>query len=368
MIKIIHVITDSNIGGAGKVLLNLLSGFDRKKFDMIVVLPEKSLLIPELKALNIRYIELSDIGEKSLSIKGIDKYKKVFVDEKPDIVHTHASFSARIAAKRLKIKVVNTRHSVFDQPGYKKSFPAKNILGYFNNHYSDVIIAVSPAAKDNIVEIGTNPNIVKVVFNGVDKPALLNESEKAAYRHSIGVSEKSFLCAIIARLEEVKGHFYILEAAKLLQDAKQDVIVAVAGTGATEEALRKKALDEGIKNVLFLGFVSDVYKLENVMDLQLNASFGTEATSASLLEGMSLGIPALVSDFGGNPYVIESGVNGLVVPKKNPKAIFDGILKFKENPEFYKICSENSVIIYNERFTVSAMVENTQDVYFSLMK
>jgi glycosyltransferase involved in cell wall biosynthesis len=53
--------------------------------------------------------------------------------------------------------------------------------------------------------------------------------------------------------------------------------------------------------------VSEIYKIENIMDLQINASYGTEATSLSLLEGMCLGVPAVVSDFGGNPYVIEDG-------------------------------------------------------------
>ena len=43
--------------------------------------------------------------------------------------------------------------------------------------------------------------------------------------------------------------------------------------------------------------------------------------SLALLEGMSLGIPAVVSDFGGNPGVIKNGQNGYIVPKQNSKAL-----------------------------------------------
>ena len=81
------------------------------------------------------------------------------------------------------------------------------------------------------------------------------------------------------------------------------------------------------EQIIFTGFISDVDKLMSITDVQANASFGTEATSLALLEGMSLGIPAVVSDFGGNPGVIKNGQNGYIVPKQNSKALAD-ILKY----------------------------------------
>ncbi len=79
------------------------------------------------------------------------------------------------------------------------------------------------------------------------------------------------------------------------------------------------------EQIIFTGFISDVDKLMSITDVQANASFGTEATSLALLEGMSLGIPAVVSDFGGNPGVIKNGQNGYIVPKQNSKALADNL-------------------------------------------
>ena len=76
-----------------------------------------------------------------------------------------------------------------------------------------------------------------------------------------------------------------------------------------------------------LGFLSYVEPLMNAMDIQANCSFGTEATSLSLLQGMSLGKPAVVTDFGGNPGVIRDGENGFMVPIKDPAAMADTLHK-----------------------------------------
>ncbi|MEE0775863.1 MAG: glycosyltransferase, partial [Bacillota bacterium] len=307
MIKCINIISDSNIGGAGKVLLSYLQNCDREDFDHAVIVPRGSLLIQEIQALGIRVIEFDGMADKSYDKKDVKGLMTLLRQEAPDVVHCHGALSGRIAASRCGIKTVHTRHSIFDQPTYKKRFPMKQILGAVNNRYGDVIIAVSPAAKDNIVEIGTDPNKVEVVFNGIPHPRVLTAKARKEVRAKYSIADHTFICAIIARLEEVKGHHYVLEAAKLLAEQGENVTIIIAGTGSREEALREEAKSMGLTNVIFTGFIKTIWEIENIMDLQLNASYGTEATSISLLEGMSLGIPAAVSDFGGNPYVIEDG-------------------------------------------------------------
>jgi len=110
--KILHVISDTNIGGAGKVLLVFLANFNRDEFDVSVVLPRGSLLLPEIQNLGIRTIEFDGIADKSLALGAIRGLKNLYREENPDIIHSHASLSARIAAKRLKIRVVHTRQRV----------------------------------------------------------------------------------------------------------------------------------------------------------------------------------------------------------------------------------------------------------------
>ena len=61
MIKVLNILSDSNIGGAGRLLVNYLHNFDRTKFDVKVVLPRSSQLIPFITAEKYDVIEISGI-------------------------------------------------------------------------------------------------------------------------------------------------------------------------------------------------------------------------------------------------------------------------------------------------------------------
>ena len=367
MKKIIEVSTDSNIGGAGRCILTYLENYDREKYEVLLVVPVKSLLTERAGALGIRVIEVSDIAEKSLSYKGIKALKKVFSEEKPDLVHTHASMSARIAAKLLGIKIVYTRHSVFPpSPKISKGI-GKVINGFINNFFSDKIIAVAEAAKDNLTDTGVSDKKITVVLNGVDALTPKSEDEKSKIRQRFGVGD-SFVVSIIARLEDIKGHDYFIDAADILIKRGMKAKFVIAGTGSYESHLKEKVEKMGLQNdVLFTGFITDVDSLMNITDLQANASYGTEATSLSLLEGMSLGIPAVVSDFGGNPGVIKNGKNGFLFPEKNAQAMADAIYKVYSDNELYNELSCGSKKIFNETFTAVLMTRNIEKVYDLLL-
>jgi len=365
MLKVINVISDSNIGGAGRMLLVFLRNFDRSKIDMTVLLPTGAELIKELEELGIRTLTMDGLAEKSFDRSAVKTLRKIFRDEKPDIVHTHASMSARIAAKAEKIKIVYTRHSVFPNSPAKTRFPFKQLFGAVNNYYADEVIAVSPAAKDIIVEAGQSPRKVKVIYNGVDALKKPSSAEKAAARAVYGLNENDFVCGIFARLTPVKGHEYVLQAAEMLKN-ESDIKFVIAGTGEIEDELIKQAADMSLENVVFTGFLSDVETLMGATDLQLNASYGTEATSLALLEGMSIGIPAIASSFGGNPYVILNGKNGLIFPEKDAAALAEAIRKLYSDKELYAQMSENAVRIFNEKFTAAEMTKNIEELYYSL--
>lgn len=362
--RIIEVSTDTNIGGAGKCLITLLKNFDYDKFEVKVILPPNSLLKPEIDALGTEVIEVEGIADKSLDFKAIKTLKQIFRQEKPDLVHTHASMSARIAARQAGAKVVYTRHSVFPQSKKLTTFPGKQINGIINNHYSDSIIAVAEAAKDNLTETGVNEKKIKVVLNGVDGLKTVSEDEKSLIRRRFGVNDGEKVVSIVARLEDIKGHDYFIEAAKMLRDEGVNAKFFIAGTGSYEQHLKEKVKGLGLEDtVIFTGFITDVDKLMSITDIQANASYGTEATSLALLEGMSIGVPAVVSDFGGNPGVIKDGENGFVVAKQNSTALKDGLKKLLEDDELYRKMSQRSKEIFNATFTSRIMTKNTEDIY-----
>lgn len=369
MIKVVEVSSDSNIGGAGKCILTFLRTYDRSKFDVSVIIPVGSKLKPEIKALGTRVYELEDLAEKSLDLKAVSKLKRLFKQIRPDIVHTHASMSARLAAKQCGIKTVYTRHSVFPPPAKISKGVGKLVNGFINNHTADRIIAVAEAAKDNLTATGVDEKKIDVVLNGVDALKPFDPETLGKTKEKYGIRPGQKTAAIVARLNEVKGHKYFVEAAEIIKKRGLDMKFLIAGTGETEDEIRGLIKEKGLEDtVVMLGFLNDVEPLMNVMDIQVNCSFGTEATSLSLLEGMSLGKPAVVTDFGGNSGVIKDGVNGYLVPTRDPKALADRIEKLASDDELYSQISKNCLEIYAKTFTSEANARKIEEIYNQLYK
>ncbi|MCL2855622.1 MAG: glycosyltransferase family 4 protein [Defluviitaleaceae bacterium] len=372
MHKILHIISDTNIGGAGKLLLVFLANFDRDFFDISVVLPSGSLLLPEIQALDIRTIEIDGIADKSIAFGAIKTLKNLYKEENPHIIHSHASLSARIAAKLAKKLVVHTRHSVYDRQGtgpqhpYKKKFPYKQIAGGINNYLSDTIIATSPAAKINLMETGTSQRKTVMIYNAIDALRRLSPEEKAAGKHKWGIKDEDFVCAMVARLEKVKGHEYVLKAAQMVQKEGVPVKFIFVGTGSEEDNLKKTAKNLGLENVIFTGFVKNVEEVLDISHIQINASF-SETTNLALLEGLSLGVPAIATDAGGNPFVVNDGVNGVLFEVGDYAALYKAIINLRNNPAEFAHFSKRAKEIFNERFTAQVMTRKVENVYNNLL-
>ena len=364
MIKVLNIISDSNIGGAGKCVLDFLKYCDRKKFAVKVVVPRGSLLKPEIEKLGTKVIEADGITDKSFDLKAVKNLRKIISRSNPDIVHTHGSLSGRIAAKLCGKKIIYTRHSVFPVSRRISHGFGKIANKTVNEFLSDEIIAVAEAAKENLMEGGISPSKIKVVLNGVEPVFKYEEREILEAKKKYGVLDENFVVSILARLEPYKGHIYILEAAEILKDMGIPIKVIIAGTGSFEDEIKKLITQRGLENeVLMAGFVNNVRELLSITDVQANASYGTEATSLSLLEGMSMGIPAVVSDFGGNPGVISNGENGFVFPSKDSASLAIDIKKLYDDKELYKNMSQRSKEIFSLKFTAEIYAENIEKVY-----
>ncbi len=367
MLKVLQVSSDTNIGGAGKCILTYLKHFDRSRLDVAVALPKGSLLKPEIEKLGIKIFEIDAMADKSFDLKAVKKLLAVYREFKPDIVHTHASMSARLAARLFGAKIVYTRHSVFPPNPKLTHGLGKAVYGLVNNSTADRIIAVAEAAKQNICDIGVSDKKIEVILNGVEPLREFSAEEIAETKAKLGVPEGYKCAAIVARLNEVKGHKYFVEAARLLKEQGICAKLLIAGTGDMEAAIKRQIADCGLENdVLMLGFLTDVEPLMNIIDVQVNCSFGTEATSLSLLEGMSLGKPAVVSDFGGNPGVIKDGQNGFVVPTHDPGAVAEKLRELFCNEELYdKMCGKSKEI-FQSVFTAKRYAENIDNIYLNL--
>lgn len=364
MIKVVNICSDTNIGGAGRCILTFLKHYDRSKFDVSVILPPESKLSDAVRALDTQVIEGHGLQDKSMSLPAVRSLRGILKEIKPDIVHTHGAMSGRIAAKICRCGIVYTRHSVFPVSGRLSKNPGKWINGHVNEFFADAIIAVAEAAKENLVDSGVSPEKIAVILNGVEQQPRITQARYNELRGSYGIDDGCFTAGIIARLEDIKGHRFLIEAVQELRSEGRNIKVLIAGVGGNAEALKHLTVDMGLgDSVVFTGFLDKVYEVLGILDVQINASYGTEATSLALLEGMSMGLPAIVSDYGGNPGVITHGKNGLIFPSEDSGALADCMREVMDDNALLKRLSGGAKEVYEKKFTAVRYTRDIEDLY-----
>ncbi len=370
MKRILNIISDTNIGGAGRVILNYLNYTDRSQFETLVAVPRGSLLKEPLEKAGAKVYEVDGMADRSYHKDDVKLLQTLIREVKPDLVHTHGALSGRIAAKRCHVPVVYSRHSAFPVPAKLRYPPGRWVNKLVNEHYADRIIAVSPATRDNLTDGGISPKKITVVMNGVAPVERTAPEDRVALRESLGIGEDTVVFGILARIEDYKGHLYLVEAARLLkQRGVTGFRVLIAGTGAFEKEVAQAVEQSQVGDVVnMLGFRSDVARLLGALDVQLNASYGTEATSLALLEGMSLGLPTIASDYGGNPWVIQDGEQGLLFPSRNAAALADAMERLIKDPALRRDLGRRALERFEREFTGEVFARNTEKIYLDMLK
>ena len=141
----------------------------------------------------------------------------------------------------------------------------------------------------------------------------------------------------------------------------------IVGKGSQSAELKGLADALGIsKNVMFCGFASDVTPYLNCFDVNINCSRGTETSSLALSEGMSIGLPCIASDWGGNPYMVKDGYNGFIFPTDDFLSLAKSIERLASDKELYKRMSKNSYERFCDELTAEKMTQRTEELYSRL--
>lgn len=365
MIKIFHFITDTNIGGAGRLLCNQIKNMVGSDFDITVVLPRGSRLIEPLSSLPCKLIEVNNGADRSFSAKSFFEDIEILKENRPDIVHSHASLSSRLASTALGIPTrIHTRHCVFPISKIMKNPISRAVVGTANNLFSTAMLAVADSAKQNLVDMGCSEKKITTIINGVDPLRAVSEAEKSALREKLSLHDGDFVISIFARLEACKGHKTFLEGAKVCHRYYPNFRFLIVGDGSEADVLKIYAKELGIDSAVhFTGFSDDVAPLYSITDINVNCSCGTETSSLALSEGMSLGIPAVASDYGGNPHMVKNCENGLLFPVKNAEALAMALIRLYRDKELYSACSRGALERYKNEFTARKMSEKMMDFY-----
>ena len=241
------------------------------------------------------------------------------------------------------------------------------IFSVVNRILSDCVIAVADAVKNELISMGMPKRRIAVVINGAREMSAMSRQECIALRNKLGISENSIVVCISARLERCKGHECFLRAAARILKRGENYHFIIIGSGSQYNRLKALSYSLGIeKNIHFIGFVNDVSPYLNISDIQVNCSIGTETSSLALSEGMSLGLPTLASNYGGNPYMIKNGINGFLYPCEDYRELSRLIMRIANDRELYSSMSKSARERFDSELNIVASTKKTEKLYAEL--
>lgn len=238
------------------------------------------------------------------------------------------------------------------------------VVGLISNSLSTSMIAVADSAKQNLIDMGCNKRKISTVINGVE-PIRITSPEEIDYLNSrYGLTKNNFIISIIARLEECKGHKTFLQAAQICKKHYPNFRFFIVGDGSQKNYLKQLSHKLDIDDIVhFAGFCEDVSPILNITDVNVNCSVGTETSCLALSEGMSLGIPSVASDYGGNTHMVKNTVNGLIFPAENAEALAMALIRLYRDEELYAKCSLGALRRFHEEFNAAIMSKKMADFY-----
>ena len=363
-IKLLLVLSDCNIGGAGRQMLNYLSHCNRNRFDVTVALPEHSLLANKVESLGFPTVSCGK--ETSFSLTSVFSYYRLIKKQKPHILHANASLSARIAAFLAGVPIrLYTRHCVYPIPPlFQKKLP-RLAMRLITNLLSTSVIAVAEEAANNLYSMGVSQKKVTVIVNGVD-PMQKDLSNRQTVRSRYQIKPNETLAVICGRIEPDKGIRTLIEAAAILVKQNQPIKILIVGTGSEEQALKHLTQTLALSEyVYFCGFVENVSPYLSAADLYVNCSVGTEATSLAIAEAMSVSLPIIATRYGGNTAMVKDGKNGILVPPNDPNSLAGALLVMTDENRRLSF-GKSSYEIYASNFSAETMARSNEALYQNL--
>lgn len=357
-IKVCHVLTDTNIGGAGTALVNLLTACDRERFAFSVVLPYGSAAAPLVEKTGADIFFAHGIADRSAAPAAIPALTRIFRRLRPDIVHTHASLSARLAARAAAVPVIiMTRHCADPLP---RVFSAAG--GILLRGCCTRAIAVGDDAADALAACGFPRERIDVILNGTAPLREPTEAELDTAREKLGINKDDFTVGIFARLEKRKAHEVFLEAARLCTEKAPDIRFLVVGDGSRRTELEEMSRRMGLaERVRFCGFCPDIAPLMALCAANVNTSVPGEVSSLAITEGLSLGVPPVVSRCRGSELLTDGC--GIVTTPGSAESTADAVMRLYSDRGLQKELSAAARLRYAEHFTACEYAQRTEAVY-----
>ena len=232
---------------------------------------------------------------------------------------------------------------------------------------SDAFIAVSTEDRRRMIEIERiPPEDVIFVPNGIsDLPAPSGKD----VRSELGIDPQAPLVGAVGVLRTQKRFDVLIRAAVDLQRQFPDVRVVIVGSGFEEETRKLEDLVEQLglsETVLLAGHREDVADLAPAFDVAVNCS-DFEGSPLAVMEYMDAARAVVATRVGGVPDLIEDGVNGLLVPPDEPRALAAAIAELLGDPERRSKMGSANRLRRREEFSIETMTGRIEALYEELL-
>jgi glycosyltransferase involved in cell wall biosynthesis len=331
MIKIVHLITSLESGGAEMMLVKLLTGIDRARFEGCVVsMTDRGRLVTTIEALGIPVYTLG-FRRGVPSLRGFLAFLRLLRRERPQILQTwlyHADLMGLVGSRLCAVPRLawNLRSSHVDMSCY--SWLSGRVLQVAARlaRWPDVVVVNSHAGKASHTSLGYHPRKWSVIPNGFDiKRYRPDRDARASVRRELACAPDALLIGLVARYDPMKDHATFLRAAALLKRRQRNIRFVLVGrdVDARNRTLVDAVVALGLEGVVsLLGERTDVPRIMAALDIfSLSSAFG-EGSPNVVGEAMACGVPCVVTDVGDAARIV--GDTGTVVPARSPESLADG--------------------------------------------
>ncbi|MDE2038389.1 MAG: glycosyltransferase family 4 protein [Elusimicrobia bacterium] len=380
-LKVAHVITRLDLGGAQRNTLYTWTHLDPRRFQALLICGRGGLLDeeacaaaavsggPRLLWLPALVREVSPARDL-LALLGL---WNLFLAERPDVVHTHSSKAGvlgRLAARLAGVPVlVHTCHGFGFHEGQRAPLKSAAVsLERFCGGLSDALIFVSRANQETAKELGLgDPRRYRLIRSGVELSGLPAKLEARSRRKmELGLGRHKLVVASVGNLKPQKNPEDFLSMAERVAEACPEAEFLFVGDGPLRARLEARLLAKGLSGrVVLAGWRRDVAELLTLCDVFVLTSLW-EGLPRALVEAMKSGLPPVCYAVDGVRDVVQDGVNGLLAPPRDAAKLSEGVLRLLGNEALRRRLGEAAAASIGPEFDIGEMVKAQERLYEEL--
>jgi polysaccharide pyruvyl transferase CsaB len=368
-VKVIHLISGGDTGGAKTHIHYLLSGLCGQIGVMLVCFMRGGFSA-EAEALGIPTV-IMDGGLFSV----LGKLARLIRADGYDLIHSHGAkgnFMACLLHGVCGVPVVSTVHSDprLDYLGRPLARLAYGTLNALALRRADYLIGVSEAMRQLLIARGREPNRTFSIYNGVDFSIKPENADRLSYLRGLGLDadEDSVVVGAAARLDPVKDVATLIRGFALALGRCPQLRLIIAGEGAELENLQALAAELGVADRLcFADWVDDIGSFFAALDINALSSL-SETFPYALTEGARSRLATVSSCVGGVPKLITDGETGFLFPPGDAAALADRLAALGGSAQLRQRLGDAVYEKAKKEFSVEATTHRQLEIYGGIIR